>query len=285
MKVRLPSHGNFFQVSDILKSRRLHTICQSARCPNIGSCWERKTATFLILGDTCTRNCAFCAVTKGAPLPPDDDEPARVAEAVAALGLAYAVITSVTRDDLADGGAGHFAAVIRAIRSSSPGTRVEALIPDFQGDAGALETVLAASPDVLNHNLETTEAIYPRIRRPRRNYERSLGVLAAAKARGARTKSGLMIGLGETEEDILRAFADLRRAGCDLLTLGQYLQPRAENPAVEKYYTPEEFEAFRTKGLELGFLDVASGPLVRSSFEAGRLFAAVHEREERTCAT
>jgi lipoic acid synthetase len=278
LKVRLPSHGEYFRVSEILKSRRLHTICQSARCPNIGHCWERKTATFLILGDTCTRACGFCAVAKGVPEAPDPGEPGRVAGAVVSLGLRYTVITSVTRDDLADGGAAHFARTIRAIRDASPGTKVEALVPDFGGDVEALGIVLAAEPDILNHNLETTESIYPKIRRPRENYRRSLEVLGEAKRRGARTKSGLMLGLGEREEDVLQAFGDLRRAGCDLLTLGQYLRPAEVNPPVERYYSPEEFSAIRGTALALGFLDVVSGPLVRSSFEAERLYHASGER-------
>jgi len=272
-------------VAEILKAGRLHTICESARCPNIGSCWERRTATFLVLGDTCTRDCGFCAVTKGTPRPPDPDEPARVAEAVAALGLDYAVLTSVTRDDLADGGAAHFAAVIRAIRAKSPGTRVEALIPDFEGDRTALGTVLEARPEVLNHNLETTESLYPAIRRPRENYRRSLGVLAAAKERGALTKSGLMIGLGESDADILRTLDDLRRAGCDLLTVGQYLRPTTAHPEVARYYTPDEFEAFAAAARRLGFREVVSGPLVRSSYEAGRLFDTVRAKDEAPCAT
>jgi lipoic acid synthetase len=278
LKVRLPSHGEYFRVSDILKSRRLHTICQSARCPNIGYCWERKTATFLILGDTCTRACGFCAVAKGIPEAPDAGEPERVAEAVAALGLRYAVITSVTRDDLPDGGASHFARTIRAIQDANPGAKVEALVPDFGGDAEALGVVLEAGPDVLNHNLETTESMYPKIRRPRDSYGRSLGILTAAKQMGARTKSGLMLGLGEREDDLRRALADLRRAGCDLLTLGQYLRPAEANPPVERYYSPEEFAAIRETALEMGFLDVVSGPLVRSSFEAERLYRAAAER-------
>ena len=224
-------------------------------------------------------------MAKGRPLPLDPDEPARVAAAVASLGLAYAVITSVTRDDLPDGGAAHFAAVIRAIHAKNPGTRVEALIPDFGGDAEALGSVLEAAPDVLNHNLETTEALYPRIRRPRENYRRSLDVLAVAKERGALTKSGLMIGLGESGEDILRTFADLRRAGCDLLTIGQYLQPTAAHPPVAKYYTPEEFEEFASAARRAGFLEVVSGPLVRSSYDAGRLYEAVQKKDERPCAT
>jgi lipoic acid synthetase len=285
LKVRLPSHGDFFRVAEILKAGHLHTICQSARCPNIGECWERKTATFLILGDTCTRDCGFCAVAKGTPLAPDPEEPLHIAEAVASLGLAYAVVTSVTRDDLPDGGAAHFAAVIRAIRARSPATRIESLIPDFKGDAAALEVVLAARPDVLNHNLETTESLYPAIRRPRENYRRSLGVLAAAKAQGALTKSGLMIGLGEGEADILRTLADLRQAGCELLTVGQYLQPTAAHPPVAKYYTPDEFSALATSARQSGFLEVVSGPLVRSSYEAGRLYETVQHKDEGPCAT
>ena len=224
-------------------------------------------------------------MAKGTPLPPDPDEPARVAEAVAALGLAYAVLTSVTRDDLADGGAAHFAAVIRAVRAKSPGTRVEALIPDFRGDRAALDTVLEARPDVLNHNLETTESLYPAIRRPRENYRRSLSVLAAAKARGALTKSGLMIGLGESGADVLRTFADLPQAGCDLLTVGQYLRPTAAHPPVAKYYTPEEFDALAAEARRAGFLEVVSGPLVRSSYGAGRLYDAAREKDGVPCAT
>lgn len=224
-------------------------------------------------------------MAKGEPLALDPDEPAHVAEAVTSLGLAYAVITSVTRDDLPDGGAAHFAAVIRAIREKSPGTRVEALIPDFGGDRASLERVLEAAPDVLNHNLETTESLYPAIRRPRENYRRSLGVLAAAKEQGALTKSGLMIGLGESEADILRTFADLRQAGCDLLTIGQYLRPTTAHPEVAKYYTPEEFDAFAAAARRAGFLEVVSGPLVRSSYEAGRLFDTIQKKDELTCAT
>ncbi len=224
-------------------------------------------------------------MAKGTPLPPDPEEPRHVAEAVASLGLAYAVITSVTRDDLPDGGAGHFAAVVEAIRAGSAATRVEALIPDFRGGTDALETVLAARPDVLNHNLETTESLYPAIRRPRENYRRSLGVLAAAKARGALTKSGLMIGLGESEADIQRTFDDLRQAGCDLLTIGQYLQPTAAHPPVARYYTPDEFEALARTARRAGFREVVSGPLVRSSYEAGRLFETLQHKDEGPCAT
>lgn len=280
----MPSHGEFFRVAGIVRAGRLHTICESARCPNIGACWERRTATFLVLGDTCTRNCAFCAVTKGAPPPLDPGEPDRVAAAVVALGLDYAVVTSVTRDDLADGGASAFAAVLRAIRAASPRTRIEALIPDFGGDMDALATVLEARPEVLNHNLETTESLYAAIGRPRSNYRRSLAVLAEARSRGALTKSGLMVGLGESEADVLGAFADLRRAGCDLLTVGQYLQPTAAHPPVARYYTPVEFEAFAAAARRAGFREVVSGPLVRSSFEAGRLYDAVRPKDGVPCA-
>lgn len=281
----MPSRGEFFRVAEVVRTERLHTICESARCPNVGACWERRTATFLVLGDTCTRNCGFCAVAKGTPAPLDPGEPGRVAAAVVALGLDYAVVTSVTRDDLPDGGAAHFAAVLRAIRTASPRTRIEALIPDFGGDRDALATLLAASPEVLNHNLETTESLYPAIGRPRANYRRSLGVLGAAKSLGALTKSGLMIGLGESEADVLAAFADLRRVGCDLLTIGQYLQPTAAHPPVAKYYTPEEFEAFAAAARRAGFREVVSGPLVRSSFEAGRLYDAVRPKDGVPCAT
>ncbi len=224
-------------------------------------------------------------MTKGTPLAPDPEEPRHVAGAVASLGLAYAVVTSVTRDDLPDGGAAHFAAVIGSIRAKSPATRIESLIPDFKGDMAALEVVLAARPDVLNHNLETTESLYPAIRRPRENYRRSLGILAAAKARGALTKSGLMIGLGESEADILRTLADLRQAGCDLLTVGQYLQPTASHPPVSRYYTPDEFTVLATAARRSGFLEVVSGPLVRSSYEAGQLYETVQHKDEGTCAT
>lgn len=285
LKVRLAGSGNYFHVSGILKEKGLHTICQSARCPNIGACWERRTATFLILGDVCTRNCGFCAVAKGRPLPPDPAEPDSLAEASAALGLRYVVVTSVTRDDLADGGAGSFAATIKAVKAKSLGTLVEVLIPDFQGDPDALETVLAAGPDVLNHNLEAALSVYPRINRPPENYRRSLRVLGRAAAAGALTKSGLMVGLGESEADIERAMEDLLGAGCSLLTIGQYLRPTAVNPPVERYYTPQEFERLARRARRLGFAAVASGPLVRSSYEAERLYHEARGRLGQTCAT
>ena len=240
LKVRLPSDADYFRVSGIVKEGRLHTICQSARCPNVGECWSRKTATFLILGDTCTRACGFCAVKKGTPSPLDPEEPGRVAGAVNALGLGYAVITSVTRDDLADGGASAFARTIAAVRSASPKTKIEVLIPDFQGSPEALDTVLAAGPDILNHNLETTEALYPAIHRPEANYRRSLGVLTAAKKNGGRHEIRPDDRPGrEREEDILRTLSDLRRSECDLLTLGQYLRPTPANPPGREILLPE----------------------------------------------
>jgi lipoic acid synthetase len=278
LKVKLPSGPNFFRVSEILKAHRLHTICRSARCPNIGECWSTRTATFLILGDTCTRACSFCAVAKGRPSAPDEAEPGRVTGAVHSLDLKYAVITSVTRDDLADGGASIFARTIRAVRERSPQTKIEVLVPDFDGNMEALDVVLEAGPDILNHNLETTESLYAGIRRPAGNYRRSLEVLAAAKRRKALTKSGLIIGLGERQEDILQTLSDLRRAGCDLLTIGQYLRPSPVNAPVEKYYSPQEFDELRDIALDFGFAGVVAGPLVRSSFHADKLYASATGR-------
>ncbi|MGB2844514.1 MAG: lipoyl synthase [Candidatus Aminicenantaceae bacterium] len=278
LKVKFPSDPNFFYVSNILKKEKLHTICQSARCPNISECWSRRTATFLILGNICTRKCAFCAVKKGVPSSPSPEEPGKVAEAVSKLGLRYAVVTSVTRDDLADGGASLFAETINAVRERTPGVKVEVLVPDFNGDEEALETVIRAKPDVLNHNLETTEVIYPQINRPRENYWRSLKVLQKAGELGAATKSGLMLGLGESKEDILQSFSDLRKASCDLLTMGQYLQPSKTHAPVLKYYSPGEFEEIKIAALDYGFKDVESGPLVRSSYKAHKIYKSLQEK-------
>lgn len=286
LKVKLPTESSFFQVAEILRTNRLHTICQSARCPNISECWSARTATFLILGDVCTRDCSFCAVRKGAPQPPSAEEPRRVTEAVAAMGLDYAVITSVTRDDLADGGASHFAATIRAIKAGNQRVKVEVLIPDFKGDERALAAVIAAGPDVLNHNLETTEGCYPLINRAPENYRRSLGVLKRAREMGALTKSGLMVGLGEDEAEIMQTLSDLRAAGCDLLTIGQYLRPSVSHVPVRKYYSPEEFEELKKKAKKLGFKGVEVGPLVRSSYQAHRMFNSLGKGAGRDpCAT
>lgn len=280
LKVKFPSHQNYFNISHLLRNKNLNTICQSAKCPNIGECWSQRTATFLILGDTCTRGCAFCSVKKGVPSFPSAEEPLRVAEAVSWMGLRYAVITSVTRDDLPDGGASLFAATIRAIKKRGPEIRVEVLIPDFKGDEAALKSVIDAKPDIINHNLETPENIYPRINRPQENYHRSLKVLENARKMRVVTKSGLMVGLGEEMEDIMRTFADLRRVGCDLLTAGQYLQPAKTSAPVERYYTPEEFLVLKRIALDFGFKEVESGPLVRSSFMAHKMYDSY---QEQTC--
>jgi lipoic acid synthetase len=274
LKVRLTTSGAFEEVNAMIRRLRLVTVCEEARCPNIHECWAReKTATFMLLGDVCTRHCGFCAVGKGKPGAVDPGEPERVAEAVAELGLAHAVVTSVNRDDLPDGGASHFAETIRAIRRRSPACAVEVLIPDFCGDARALATVLEAGPDVLNHNIETVPRLYRRVR-PDAIYDRSLALLSQADAfrtrAGAamRTKSGIMAGLGESSAEIVSTLADLRARGCDIATIGQYLQPYDKRLPVEKYYTPEEFDALREEGRRLGFLHVESGPLVRSSYHA-----------------
>lgn len=278
LRVKFPSDQNFFYVSRILKKEKLHTICESARCPNISECWSKKTATFLILGDVCTRDCAFCAVKKGNPSQSFSDEPNQVTDAAALLGLRYAVVTSVTRDDLPDGGSSVFADTIASLKERIPGIKIEVLIPDFQGDDRALETVIHAQPDILNHNIETTESGYPRIKRPVENYRRSLEVLKKAKKLGAVTKSGLMVGLGENKEEIIQSFSDLRKSSCDLLTIGQYLSPSQSHAQVRKYYSPSEFEELRETALEFGFKDVESGPLVRSSYMAHRMYNTLQEK-------
>jgi lipoic acid synthetase len=264
----------------MMRRLSLVTVCEEARCPNIHECWAReRTATFMLLGDICTRHCGFCAVGKGKPGSLDPGEPARVAQAAAELSLSHAVVTSVNRDDLPDGGAEHFAATIRAIRSRLPGCTVEVLIPDFCGNWEALDVVLAEEPEILNHNTETVRRLYRRVR-PDAVYERSLELLARADAsRRARqsvmkTKSGLMAGLGESDEELLETLSDLRAAGCDIATIGQYLQPYEKRLPVEKYYRPEEFDRLKAQGEAMGFLRVESGPLVRSSYHARRALEA-----------
>ena len=241
-------------------------------------CWSQKTATFLILGDTCTRECAFCAVKKGVPLPLSMDEASRVSDAISSMELNYAVITSVTRDDLPDGGAQLFAKTTKTIKEKNNGVKIEVLIPDFNGNELALETVIQAQPDILNHNVEAPEAIYPQLNRPKKNYHRSLQVLEKSKTLGAFTKSGLMIGLGEKIENILQTFSDLRRASCDLLTMGQYLQPSKSHAPVKKYYSPAEFEQLKKIAQDFGFLEVESGPLVRSSYRAHKMYDSMKEK-------
>lgn len=269
IRVRLPHGPVVDRVRGFLRGRSLHTVCEEALCPNRGECWGNGTATFLILGERCTRNCAFCAVRSGLPEPLDRGEAARVAETVAALGLTHVVITSVTRDDLPDGGASAFAEVIRSVRSIAAACTVEVLIPDFQGDDAALARVLRARPDVLAHNLETVRRLHPRVR-PQADYDRSLRLLLGARERDPDlvTKSGIMVGLGEEWEEILQVIQDLRAVGCDLLTVGQYLRPTRAQLPVTRYVAPETFEAVRRAALEAGFRWVEAGPFVRSSYRA-----------------
>lgn len=275
LKVKFPSHQNYFKVSQLIKDSNIHTICQSAKCPNVTECWTHRTATFLILGDTCTRNCAFCAVKKGTPSPPVEDEASRVADVACSMGLRYVVVTSVTRDDLSDGGAMHFVKTIKAIRQKIPEAKIEVLTPDFNGDQEALMSVVAAQPDIFNHNIEVPESLYPAINRPPTNYRRSLSVLERANDYGAITKSGMMLGLGESIRDILNTFSDLRRSGCRVLTFGQYLQPSRHNAPVKNYYSPLEFEQLKKIALDFGFEEVEAGPLVRSSYRAHRMYSSL----------
>ncbi len=269
LRAPAPAGENYRDLKQLIDRLRLHTVCESAACPNVGECWNHRTATFMMLGNVCTRRCGFCAVQKGAPLPVDYDEPSRIAEAVAAMGLKFAVITSVNRDDRHDGGAELFAMVIRAIRDRVPGCGVEVLIPDFQGNREAVETVMEARPDVLNHNTETVPRLYRQVRLGAR-YERSLDVLAHAKRvqPATPTKSGLMLGLGETAAEVLQVMRDLRAHNVDILTLGQYLRPSPKHLPIVRYVTPAEFDEFREEGRGMGFAHVESGPLVRSSYHA-----------------
>lgn len=260
---------NYRELKRLVQDLNLHTVCESAACPNVGDCWNRRTATFMILGNVCTRRCGFCAVQKGGPLPVDYDEPRRVAEACAALGLKFAVVTSVNRDDRKDGGAELFALTIQAIRERVPGCGVEVLTPDFQGSHAAMDIVLEAAPDILNHNTETVPRLYRQVRMGAR-YERSLDILAHVKQvnPATPTKSGLMLGLGETIEEVLAVMRDLRAAQVDILTLGQYLRPSPKHLPILRYVTVEEFAGLKRAGYEMGFRHVESGPLVRSSFHA-----------------
>ncbi len=274
IKARLPSGANYQELKELVRGQALNTVCEEARCPNIGECWEQRTATVMILGDTCTRACGFCAVKTGRPDWNDDDEPRRVAEAVAVMALEHVVVTSVCRDDLPDGGASMFAATIRELRQRTPGTGVEVLIPDYLGEP--LHAVMEAAPDILNHNLETVERLQKPVRK-RARYDRSLQVLEDAKAIAVglagrpgtvHTKSSIMVGLGETREELSQAFRDLRAVDCDVLTLGQYLRPTPAHLPVERYVHPDEFAEMKVEALALGFKHVESGPLVRSSYHA-----------------
>ena len=269
LKVRAPGGKNYVQVRRLMRELDLHTVCEEAHCPNLGECWEHRAATFMILGDVCTRNCAYCAVAHGTPAPYDPGEPARLAEAVSTLGLEFVVITSVDRDDLPQGGAEIFAGCVRELRTRLPNARVEVLIPDFKGSEAALRIVVDAAPDILNHNLETVERLY-RLARPGGRYPRALELLRRAKAMNPAgiTKSGLMVGLGEEWDELLRAMQDLADQGVDILTLGQYLRPSPDHLPVARYYTPEEFAELKGAGLAMGFGHVEAGPLVRSSYHA-----------------
>ena len=269
LRAPAPVGRNYSELKELIGRLRLHTVCESAACPNVGECWNHRTATFMILGNVCTRRCGFCAVEKGAPLPVDYDEPNRVAEAVAAMGLKFAVITSVNRDDREDGGAELFALAIREIRHRIPGCGVEVLTPDFQGNLAAVETVLEAAPEVFNHNTETVPRLYRQVRLGAR-YERSLEVLAHARgfAPGIPTKSGLMLGLGETPAEVLSVMRDLRAAQVQILTLGQYLRPSPRHLPIVRYVPPVEFDELRSEGYAMGFAHVEAGPLVRSSYHA-----------------
>jgi lipoic acid synthetase len=275
LKRRLPSGPEYEGVRNLIHQRHLHTVCQEAKCPNIWECFSKRTATFLILGSSCTRNCRFCAVSTETPALPDPDEPKRVADAAEGMQLDYVVVTSVTRDDLPDGGAGHFGDTIRAIRKRLPEAMIEVLIPDFKGSPDALRTVTDASPDVLNHNLETVPRLYPKVR-PQAVYRRSLQLLERAKVWNAdlQTKSGLMLGLGESKEEVLRTLQELLDVGCDILTLGQYLQPTRNHLPVTRFIPPQEFDEWKQSALKMGFAQVASGPFVRSSYHAKELFGA-----------
>ncbi|HYZ83287.1 MAG TPA: lipoyl synthase [Bryobacteraceae bacterium] len=274
LKAPAPVGQNYRELKQLVSDLKLHTVCESAACPNVGECWNRRTATFMILGNFCTRRCGFCAVQKGAPLEVDYDEPRRVAEACAALGLRYAVITSVNRDDRKDGGAELFAMTIEAIRARIPGCKVEVLVPDFQGNRAAMEMVMDAGPDVLNHNIETVPRLYRQVRLGAR-YERSLEMLAYAKSLrpNTPTKSGLMLGLGETREEVLQVMRDLHAHNVDILTLGQYLRPSPKHLPILRYIPVEEFAEYKQAGLRMGFEHVEAGPLVRSSYHADEAVA------------
>jgi lipoic acid synthetase len=267
LKVRIPTAGRIVELDKLVQAEKLHTVCESAACPNRGECWNRGTATFMILGNVCTRSCGFCNVLTGRPTELDLDEPRRVAEAVRKMGLKFAVVTSVDRDELADGGANVWVATIRAIREQAPGCGLEVLIPDFEGNHAAQDAVFSERPDVLNHNMETVRRLYVPVR-PQARYDQSLELLRRAKAAGLTTKSGLMVGLGETPDEVLALMRDLRDSHVDIITIGQYLQPTPKHLQVNRYVHPDEFAMYKTEGLRMGFRQVDSGPLVRSSYHA-----------------
>lgn len=267
LKIKLPGGKNFASVKEIVEGHKLHTICSSGNCPNMGECWNAGTATFMILGDICTRSCRFCATKTGRPLPVDSGEPLRLAESIKLMKLRHCVITSVDRDDLPDGGAAHWAECIRQIKRVNPGVTIEVLIPDFAGNTKDLDLVIFEKPDIISHNLETVKRLTPQIRSAAR-YERSLSVLKHIAASGLKAKSGIMIGIGENEAEVLETMDELLKAGVEIITIGQYLRPSLEHLPVEEYVTPEIFEKYRLAGLEKGFRHIESRPLVRSSYHA-----------------
>ena len=275
LKVRAPGSPRYIELKSLMREQSLHTVCEEAHCPNIGECWDRGTATYMILGEICTRACRYCAVTTGRPAGIDLQEPARLAKTVKEIGLNYCVITSVNRDDLADGGAFIFASCIKKIREESPGCKVEVLIPDFAGSWPALQKVMDAGPDVLNHNIESVPRVFQNVR-PRGDHRMSLELLAKAKemAPDTVTKSGIIVGMGENRDELLETMSDLRQVDCDLLTIGQYLRPSQKHLPIDRFYTPAEFDELREAGDAMGFKHVASGPLVRSSYHAGEQLAA-----------
>ncbi|GHS99329.1 lipoyl synthase [Bacteroidia bacterium] len=267
LRVSLGNNANFASTGKIVKKHCLHTICESGRCPNLGECWNRKTATFMIAGDICTRSCKFCNTKSGKPLPLDPEEPLKVAESIHLLGLKHAVITSVDRDDLPDSGASHWAETIRKVKEVNPGITMEVLIPDFRGNKEYLDLVIQTRPDIISHNIETVRRLTPLVRSVAQ-YETSLAVLKQISESGIRTKSGLMLGLGETEEEVVQTMKDLRASGCQYLSIGQYLQPSKKNIAVNAYFSPDIFESYRKKALSLQYNHVESSPLVRSSYHS-----------------
>lgn len=269
LKIPAPDEKSLYEMQDLIKGMALHTVCEEALCPNVGECFKSRTATFLLMGDVCTRNCNFCAVRHGNPLPLDPDEPRHIAEACKALGLKYVVLTCVTRDDLADGGASHMALVVKEVKKLNPGAKVELLTSDLGGSRDALKNLLEAPLDVLAHNVETVPSLYPAVR-PQANYERSLAVIEMAKTIAPKvlTKSGIMVGLGETYEEVIKVMSDLISVGCDILTIGQYLQPSPSHLPVKEFVPPKQYQMYEQKGLELGFKYVVAGPLVRSSYRA-----------------
>jgi len=273
LKVKLPTGNNYSEVLKLMRGQKLHTVCEEARCPNLAECWNARTATFMILGDTCTRSCGFCNIKLGLPTELDLDEPRRVAESVEQLNLRHVVITSVNRDELKDGGASIFTETVRLINEKIPDCTVEILIPDFKGEEHAFEIIMKNPPNILNHNLETVARLYHAVR-PQAKYERSLELIRWFKEKGLRTKSGIMVGIGEKKEEVLELMNDLIEYGCDILTIGQYLQPTKNHLPVDRFVTPEEFKLYKDEGLKIGFKAVESSPLVRSSYHADK-----HARE------